>query len=231
MHRRTLLTSPLPMMTACTHTATRTSASRWPLTLARPRPAAAQLAVPAAGLRERARKPGRWWSSCTARANAAPIWHAVKVHGPPRHVEQGRDYPFVLCSPQLEEGRDWEPDDLHALIGALQTRLRIDATRICGTGLSLGGRRLGLGRGLPARPGRHRAGVRLWRPRGRLPGAHGAGARLPRRSRHRGAAGRAAGLRGRACAPAAARSNSRSTPGSATTPGTRLTKTPNWCPG
>jgi hypothetical protein len=41
--------------------------------------------------------------------------------------ELGRDYPFVLCSPQLEEGRAWKPDDLHALIGALQARLRIDA--------------------------------------------------------------------------------------------------------
>ncbi len=63
----------------------------------------------------------------------------VKTHGPPKQVEQGRDLPFILCSPQLEAGRAWSPDDLHALMAALQARLRIDASRISGTGLSLGG--------------------------------------------------------------------------------------------
>ncbi len=63
----------------------------------------------------------------------------VKTHGPPKQVEQGRDLPFILCSPQLEAGRAWSPDDLHVLMAALQARLRIDASRISGTGLSLGG--------------------------------------------------------------------------------------------
>lgn len=63
----------------------------------------------------------------------------VKVHGPPRHAAAGRDYPFILCSPQLEQGQRWNPDTLHALLPALQARLRIDATRTTATGLSLGG--------------------------------------------------------------------------------------------
>lgn len=137
MQRRTLLTSLLPMMSACTHL---------------PPERQQTLAVPIAG-RD---LPLRSWlylpPGYAAGTQAWPLvvflhgsgergtdLAAVKVHGPPRHVEQGVDYPFVLCSPQLEAGRGWKPDDLHLLISALQTRLRIDATRICGTGLSLGG--------------------------------------------------------------------------------------------
>jgi predicted peptidase len=63
----------------------------------------------------------------------------VKLHGPPKHVAQGADYPFVLCSPQLEEGRRWSPDTLHALLPALHARLRLDPRRTTATGLSLGG--------------------------------------------------------------------------------------------
>ena len=63
----------------------------------------------------------------------------VKVHGPPRHAAQGADYPFILCSPQLEEGQRWQPDTLHALLAALRAQLRIDAARITATGMSLGG--------------------------------------------------------------------------------------------
>lgn len=62
----------------------------------------------------------------------------VKVHGPPMHVAQGAHYPFILCSPQLPAGR-WSPTLLHAMLPALQSRLRIDRERISATGLSLGG--------------------------------------------------------------------------------------------
>lgn len=63
----------------------------------------------------------------------------VKVHGPPKLVDQGREFPFILVSPQLDEGRSWEPRELQALSQALQRRLRVDATRVTATGLSLGG--------------------------------------------------------------------------------------------
>lgn len=63
----------------------------------------------------------------------------VKMHGPPKHAALGADYPFVLCSPQLEAGASWNPDTLHALQAALRQRLRIDAARVLATGLSLGG--------------------------------------------------------------------------------------------
>lgn len=63
----------------------------------------------------------------------------VKVHGPPKLVDQGRDFPFILVAPQLGEGRSWDPRELHALSLLLQRRLRVDATRVSATGLSLGG--------------------------------------------------------------------------------------------
>lgn len=63
----------------------------------------------------------------------------VAVHGPPKHVRAGRHYPFVLCSPQLDDNRRWQPAELHALLGVLRQRWRIDPQRVLGTGLSLGG--------------------------------------------------------------------------------------------
>jgi predicted peptidase len=63
----------------------------------------------------------------------------VKTNGPPKLVARGTAYPFVLCSPQLEEGATWLPARLHALKLALQSRLRIDPSRVSATGLSLGG--------------------------------------------------------------------------------------------
>jgi predicted peptidase len=63
----------------------------------------------------------------------------VKVNGPPKLAGEGVEFPFVLASPQLDEGRHWEPGSLHALLQALRARLRIDPDRVCATGLSLGG--------------------------------------------------------------------------------------------
>lgn len=63
----------------------------------------------------------------------------VKAHGPPKLAERGANYPFILVSPQLDEGRRWDAVPLHALLLALQARLRIDPERVCATGLSLGG--------------------------------------------------------------------------------------------
>jgi predicted peptidase len=63
----------------------------------------------------------------------------VRAHGLPKHAARGADYPFILASPQLEEGRRWEAVRLHGLMLALQARLRVDADRVCATGLSLGG--------------------------------------------------------------------------------------------
>ncbi len=63
----------------------------------------------------------------------------VAVHGPPKLVRQGRDFPFVLASPQCPEGQVWDTDALIALVDALQAELRVDRRRTYVTGLSMGG--------------------------------------------------------------------------------------------
>lgn len=64
----------------------------------------------------------------------------VKVHGPPKLVAQGANYPCIVVSPQLEESaRWWDTERLHKLLGGLKARLHVDPQRCVGTGLSLGG--------------------------------------------------------------------------------------------
>lgn len=64
----------------------------------------------------------------------------VKVHGPPKHVAAGEDYPFVLVSPQAPSTRrGWEPASLNALIDDVIAKHKIDQKRIYVTGLSMGG--------------------------------------------------------------------------------------------
>ena len=63
----------------------------------------------------------------------------VKVHGPPKMIAQGRDFPFVVISPQCPEGEIWSIETLHALINEVVETHRIDKSRIYVTGLSMGG--------------------------------------------------------------------------------------------
>lgn len=64
----------------------------------------------------------------------------VKVHGPPKHVAAGEEYPFVLVSPQAPSSRKgWEPSTLNALIDNIVATHNIDKNRIYVTGLSMGG--------------------------------------------------------------------------------------------
>jgi predicted peptidase len=63
----------------------------------------------------------------------------VKAHGLPKLIAQGKSFPFVVVSPQVDEGGAWDPHWLHGLLELLKVRLRIDADRVCATGLSMGG--------------------------------------------------------------------------------------------
>ena len=63
----------------------------------------------------------------------------VKKHGPPKLVEAGREFPFILVSPQCPEGEAWSPEALGALVDHLEAEHNIDPTRIYLTGLSMGG--------------------------------------------------------------------------------------------
>lgn len=63
----------------------------------------------------------------------------VKAHGPPRLIEAGRDFPFLVVSPQCPSGSWWNPAELNTLLDHLISTYRVDTNRIYVTGLSMGG--------------------------------------------------------------------------------------------
>ena len=67
----------------------------------------------------------------------------VKVHGPPKLVEQRPDFPFIVVSPQCPKDRSWNGDVqshlLAELLDSVLTRFNADRERVTVTGLSMGG--------------------------------------------------------------------------------------------
>lgn len=63
----------------------------------------------------------------------------VKIHGPPKLIAAGKEFPFIVVSPQCPEGRWWEPVELAALLDEIVEKCKVDKDRIYVTGLSMGG--------------------------------------------------------------------------------------------
>jgi predicted peptidase len=63
----------------------------------------------------------------------------VALHGPPKRVSEGAKFPFLLVSPQCPAGTWWTEQPVLELIDHLEATLRVDASRIYLTGLSMGG--------------------------------------------------------------------------------------------
>lgn len=63
----------------------------------------------------------------------------VKKHGPPKLIERGRDFPFIVISPQNPENRLWDDATLRQLIDEVTDTHRVDRRRIYLTGMSRGG--------------------------------------------------------------------------------------------
>ena len=65
----------------------------------------------------------------------------VKKHGPPKLVDRGRQFPFILVSPQCPAASWWtkETAALLALLNEVASRYRVDPNRVYVTGLSMGG--------------------------------------------------------------------------------------------
>ncbi|HWL15020.1 MAG TPA: dienelactone hydrolase family protein [Opitutus sp.] len=63
----------------------------------------------------------------------------IKKHGLPKLIEAGRDFPFVVISPQCPPGEWWNIFALEGLIEEAARELRIDRDRVYLTGLSMGG--------------------------------------------------------------------------------------------
>jgi predicted peptidase len=62
----------------------------------------------------------------------------LKRHGPPKLVEEGRNLPCIVASPQCEQP-GWSALAVNALIDELCRELRVDESRIYLTGISMGG--------------------------------------------------------------------------------------------
>jgi predicted peptidase len=64
----------------------------------------------------------------------------VKKHGPPKMIEYGRKFPFIVISPQCPEDQEvWPIEVLDMLLDEMVLNYRIDTSRIYVTGLSMGG--------------------------------------------------------------------------------------------
>jgi len=63
----------------------------------------------------------------------------VKLHGPPKLMENQEEFPFIVVSPQCPEDSRWSVEILHALLNEVIDRLPIDTDRVYLTGLSMGG--------------------------------------------------------------------------------------------
>ncbi len=64
----------------------------------------------------------------------------ISKHGPPKHVKNGENFPFILISPQLKNNYgNWPAAYVMEVIDYVKTYLRIDERKIHITGLSLGG--------------------------------------------------------------------------------------------
>jgi predicted peptidase len=65
--------------------------------------------------------------------------NAVAAHGPPKLVKQGREFPFIIVSPQCPNDDTWSNEALLYLLDEVVKKHRVDTNRIYLTGLSMGG--------------------------------------------------------------------------------------------
>ncbi len=63
----------------------------------------------------------------------------LKKHGPPKLIAGGKEFPFIVVSPQCPMDRWWEPMELKALLDEVVEKYKVDQDRIYVTGLSMGG--------------------------------------------------------------------------------------------
>ena len=63
----------------------------------------------------------------------------VKVHGPPKLIDNGKTFPFIILSPQCPKNQGWTTDVLDALLKDVSKRYRVDKNRTYVTGISMGG--------------------------------------------------------------------------------------------
>jgi predicted peptidase len=65
----------------------------------------------------------------------------VKAHGPPKLIAAGKEFPFIIVSPQapIVPRRGWSVETLNTLLDDILARYSVDQDRVYLTGLSMGG--------------------------------------------------------------------------------------------
>jgi len=63
----------------------------------------------------------------------------VKVHGPPKLIAAGKEFPFIVVSPQCPKDEWWKPHELAALVDEIVEKYKVDQDRVYVSGLSMGG--------------------------------------------------------------------------------------------
>jgi predicted peptidase len=65
----------------------------------------------------------------------------VKKHGPPKMIAQGKQFDFIVVSPQCPNDLWWpeQSDVLITLLDEIEAKYRVDTDRVYLTGLSIGG--------------------------------------------------------------------------------------------
>jgi predicted peptidase len=63
----------------------------------------------------------------------------IRSYGPPKMVEAGRDFPFILVAPQLWGEVHWDPDILYATLQEIKRVYRVEEDRVYLMGYSRGG--------------------------------------------------------------------------------------------
>jgi predicted peptidase len=64
---------------------------------------------------------------------------AVKKHGPPKLIAAGKEFPFIVVSPQCAKDKWWDPFALLVLMNEISRKYKVDADRVYVTGISMGG--------------------------------------------------------------------------------------------
>ena len=63
----------------------------------------------------------------------------LKIHGPPKLIAAGKQFPMIVVSPQCPKDQRWRSVTLLALLDELCEKLKVNQDRIYVTGLSMGG--------------------------------------------------------------------------------------------